>query len=79
MKTDCNVGISFNVSENNCNNDARINEADNQQFGRKVISRNVRVTPDFRKEPDIEKLGEVFMALAKTLAEKKSRKKSKTK
>ena len=43
-----------------------------QKSGRPVASRNVFVTPEFRKEPDIEKLVRAFISVAKGLAEKKA-------
>ena len=39
--------------------------------GRPIKSSNVRVTPEFRKDPDIEKLGRALIAIAKNLAETK--------
>ena len=38
--------------------------------GRPATSGHVRVTPEFRKEPDIEKLGRVLIAVAISIAEK---------
>ena len=40
--------------------------------GRPIGSRNIRVTPEFRKEPDIEKLGRALIAVAMRIAEKKA-------
>ena len=42
-----------------------------QRRGRPVGSRTVRVTPEFREEPDVEKLGRALIAVAKRIAEKK--------
>jgi hypothetical protein len=42
-----------------------------QTAGRPMSSRNVRVVPEFNKDPDIEKLGRALISLAKNLAEKK--------
>lgn len=39
--------------------------------GRPVTSNLVRVTPEFRPEPDIEKLGRALIAVAISIAEKK--------
>lgn len=39
--------------------------------GRPMASRDVRVTPEFRKEPDIEKLGRALIAVAMRIAEQK--------
>ena len=44
--------------------------SDEQQRTQTVASRNVYVVPEFRKEPDIAKLGQAFIMLAKSLAEK---------
>jgi hypothetical protein len=43
-----------------------------QKSDRPVASRNVFVMPEFRKEPDIEKLVRAFISVAKGLAEKKA-------
>lgn len=42
--------------------------------GRPKESGSVRVTPEFRDEPDIEKLGRTLIAVAKLMAEQKSNK-----
>jgi hypothetical protein len=42
-----------------------------QKQGRPAGSRNVRVTPEFRKEPDIDKLGRALIAIASHIAEMK--------
>ena len=42
-----------------------------QKRGRPIQSRNVRITPEFRERPDIEKLGRALIAIAKQIAEKK--------
>lgn len=39
--------------------------------GRPVSSHNVSVTPEFREEPDIEKLGRVLIAIALDNAKRK--------
>lgn len=39
--------------------------------GRPTTSGHVRVTPEFRREPDIEKLGRALIAIAVSMAEKK--------
>ena len=44
---------------------------DGQRTGRPAASRNVRVTPEFREQPDIEKLGRALIAVAKSIAAKK--------
>ena len=44
---------------------------DNKKMGRPIASRNVRVTPEFRENPDIEKLAHALIAIAKSIAEKK--------
>lgn len=39
--------------------------------GRPMASRDVRVTPEFRDSPDIEKLGRALIAVALSIAQKK--------
>lgn len=39
--------------------------------GRPMASRDVHVTPEFREEPDIEKLGRALIAVAMRIAEQK--------
>lgn len=39
--------------------------------GRTAASRDVRVTPEFRNNPDIEKLGRALIAVALSIAQKK--------
>lgn len=39
--------------------------------GRPMASRNVRVTPEFRQDPDIEQLGRALIAVAISIAQKK--------
>lgn len=39
--------------------------------GRPLASRNVRVTPEFRDNPDIEKLARALIAVATSIAQKK--------
>lgn len=39
--------------------------------GRPATAHNVKVSPEFRKDPDIEKLGRALIAVAMNLAEKK--------
>lgn len=36
-----------------------------------MASRNVRVTPEFRQDPDIEQLGRALIAVAISIAQKK--------
>jgi hypothetical protein len=45
---------------------------DKQKVSHDAKSRNVRVSPEFREEPDIEKLARAFISIAKGLAEKKA-------
>ena len=45
---------------------------DNQKRGRPLASRNISVAPEYRNEPDVEKLGRAFIAIAKGLALKKA-------
>jgi len=47
-----------------------VDSINKQQRSRTAVSRNVRVAPEFRKEPDIEKLGQMFLMLARSLAVK---------
>jgi len=42
-----------------------------QNRGRPIASRDVCVTPEFRDEPDIQKLAWALIAIAKSLGEKK--------
>lgn len=37
-----------------------------------MVSRNVRVTPEFRQDPDIEQLGWALIAVAISIAQKKA-------
>ncbi len=39
--------------------------------GRPLVSRDVRVTPEFRDNPDIEKLARALIAVATSIAQKK--------
>ena len=39
--------------------------------GRPMTSNNVKVTPEFRDKPDIEKLGRALIAVAISIAQKK--------
>ena len=39
--------------------------------GRPMASREVRVTPEFRENPEIEKLGRALIAVALSIAQKK--------
>lgn len=39
--------------------------------GRPMVSRDVKITPEFRRDPDIEKLGRALVAVATLIAEKK--------
>ena len=48
---------------------------DGQKRGRPNGSRNIRVIPDFREEPDIEKLGRALITVALRIAENKQEKK----
>ena len=42
-----------------------------QKQGRPMASDRVRITPEFRKNPDIEKLGRALIAVAIQIAQKK--------
>lgn len=42
-----------------------------QTAGRPACSGSVQITPEFRKEPDIEKLARALIAVAQKIAEKK--------
>jgi hypothetical protein len=42
------------------------------KLGRPIASRSVRVTPEFRDNPDIDKLVRAMIAISKSLAEKKT-------
>lgn len=42
-----------------------------KNLGRPPSSHNMRLTPEFRENPDIEKLGRALIAIANALAEKK--------
>lgn len=44
---------------------------DKRKRGRPVSSRDVKVTPEFREQPDIEKLGRALIAVAMRIAEQK--------
>lgn len=44
---------------------------DQKSRGCPMASRNIRVTPEFRDEPDIEKLGRALIAVALKIAEQK--------
>lgn len=44
---------------------------DKKKRGRPMASRDVRVTPEFRENPDIEKLGRALIAAAISIAEKR--------
>lgn len=44
---------------------------DKRKRGRPMSSRNVKVTPEFREQPDIEKLGRALIAVAMRIAEQK--------
>lgn len=44
---------------------------DKRKRGRPKTSRDVRVTPEFRENPDIEKLGRALTAAAISIAEKR--------
>jgi|GEM_PF-4128532 len=50
---------------------ARKGSAYMQNAGRPSNSRNVRVIPEFHKEPDVEKLGRALIALVTRIAEMK--------
>lgn len=39
--------------------------------GRPMTANDIKVTPEFKKDPDIEKLGRALIAVAMNLAEKK--------
>jgi len=51
--------------------DRRRHEMDQNNLGRPAASGYVRVVPELCDKPDIEKLAKAFIAIAKTLAEKK--------
>lgn len=44
---------------------------DKQKRGRPTVSHDVKVTPEFRDNPDIEKLGRALIAVAISIAQKK--------
>ena len=44
---------------------------DKQKRGRPMFSDDVKVTPEFRDNPDIEKLGRALIAVAISIAQKK--------
>lgn len=44
---------------------------DKQKRGRPMASHEVKVTPEFRDNPDIEKLGRALIAVAISIAQKK--------
>lgn len=44
---------------------------DKQKRGRPMASHDVKVTPEFRDNPDIEKLGRALIAVAISIAQKK--------
>lgn len=44
---------------------------DKKKRGRPTTSRDVEVTPEFRKDPDIEKLGQALIAVAISIARQK--------
>lgn len=44
---------------------------DRNRRGRPMSSHNVKVTPEFRDDPDIEKLGRALIAVAISIAQKK--------
>lgn len=44
---------------------------DKKKRGRPMASHNVKVTPEFRENPDIEKLGRALIAVALSIAQKK--------
>ena len=45
---------------------------DKQKRGRPMTSHEVKVTPEFRDNPDIEKLGRALIAVAISIAQKKA-------
>lgn len=45
---------------------------DKQKRGRPMTSHEVKVTPEFRDNPDIEKLGRALIAVAISIAQKLS-------
>lgn len=45
---------------------------DKNSAGRYIASRNVRVKPEARKDPDVEQLARAFISIAQGLAEKKA-------
>lgn len=44
---------------------------DKKKRGRPMASHDVKVTPEFREDPDIEKLGRALIAVALSIAQKK--------
>lgn len=47
--------------------------------GRPMDSHNVKITPEFRENPDIEKLGRALVAVAISIAQKKEAEEKATK
>lgn len=47
--------------------------------GRPMASRDVKITPEFRKNPDIEKLGRALIAVAIRIAQQKEAEETATK
>ena len=45
---------------------------DKKKRGRPMSSDDVKVTPEFRENPDIEKLGRALIAVAISIAQKKA-------
>ena len=43
-----------------------------QTTGRPIASRNIRVIPEFREKPDVEKLGRALIAIAKMMTGKET-------
>lgn len=44
---------------------------DHSKRGRPMASKEVRITPEFRRDPDVEKLGRALIAVAIRIAEQK--------
>jgi len=43
--------------------------AGTERRGRTAASRNMKITPEFKKKPDIEKLARALLAIANKMAE----------
>ena len=45
-----------------------------KRIGRPIESRTVRVTPEFRKEPDVAKMVHALIAIAEKMVQEKTKK-----